>query len=138
MDIGDFRHRVWLQTKTESRDSEGGVIESWSTLVFMFTAIAPMSGRELEIASQTESVSDTTITVRWQKLFGYSDISKMRFITNSGQIYNVESAIEPMTAHKFIKCYCVMVTNKNKSMVLVDENHQTLFTDTNEPLLVGA
>lgn len=137
MDIGEMRHRVWLQSRSESQDSEGGVVATWPTLAYLFAAIDPMTGREVEIAAQTQSLATHRITIRWQKLFGYADLTKMRFVSNAGSIFNIESTQERDLNHRYIVCYAILASGRNPQSVAVNDLHQTLYVGS-EPLLVGA
>jgi SPP1 family predicted phage head-tail adaptor len=128
--IGDMRHRVWLQSKSETRDAEGGVVSSWNSIANLWASINPMSGRELQIAQQMQSQSTIKIIIRWQSSFGFNDLTKMRFISDLGQIFQIEQQLEENYLHHFITLYCKTITGRNPNAVLVDET-------TSEPLLIG-
>ena len=129
-DIGKLRHRVWLQTKTETQDAEGGVVPTWTSQSEMWASIEPMSGRELEIASQMQSEATVKITIRFQRAFGFTNLAVLRFISDdNGTIFEIDSTQEPEFRHAWIIAYCKVITNRNTNTVLVDPN-------TNEPLLI--
>lgn len=73
-----LRHRVALQSKTQSRDALGGFSNSWATQATVYASIKPVSGRDTQEAQQIEHRATHTIWVRhrtdiqpdWRVLFG--------------------------------------------------------------------
>jgi SPP1 family predicted phage head-tail adaptor len=49
---GKLRRRIEIQEATETRDSHGGVIRSWSTVDTRWGSVEPLRGRELFEAQQ--------------------------------------------------------------------------------------
>lgn len=62
---GDLRHRVTLDTLTETADSFGQPIQSWTSSGPYWAAIRPASGREVEIGKQLEAQVSHVITMRY-------------------------------------------------------------------------
>lgn len=128
--IGDMRDHVWLQAITEqSRDDEGGVVPVWNSIAYVWASIDPMSGREMEIAAQMDSETDTRITIRWATQYGYLSTTVLpahRFVTNTGEIYQIESAIDKGTTHRFLTCYCKLTTGRATQVIGVTDSNQAL------------
>lgn len=68
MRAGELRHKVTIQSKTESRSDTGQVTYSWSDTATVWASIEPLSGRELEFAQAVHSETDHKITVRYTAL----------------------------------------------------------------------
>jgi SPP1 family predicted phage head-tail adaptor len=46
MRSGNLRHRIAIQTDTETLDADGGVVHSWATAATRWGSIKPVSGDE--------------------------------------------------------------------------------------------
>jgi len=65
--IGPHRTRIQLQqpAQTETFDSFGQPIESFTTILSVFAKVMLMSGRELEAANQIKSQANLKVEFRW-------------------------------------------------------------------------
>lgn len=78
MEAGKLRHRVYLQSKSATRDSYGAEVVTWVTEKTVWAAIEPLFGREYFLAHQTQADVDYRIRIRyydglrpdWRILFG--------------------------------------------------------------------
>ena len=61
---GDLDQRVEFQRKVSTPDGGGGSIDTWEPLYGRWAAVRPISGRERDMADQTESPRDYRIVVR--------------------------------------------------------------------------
>jgi SPP1 family predicted phage head-tail adaptor len=52
---GQLRQRIEIQAKVETRDTRGGVIETWSTVGLRWASIEPLRPRELFQAQQVDA-----------------------------------------------------------------------------------
>jgi SPP1 family predicted phage head-tail adaptor len=100
---GRFRHRITLETRTTTRDSAGGILETWTTFASGIPAvIEPISGREFFSARQIESTVDTSITIRWRP----GVLETMRVLHGS-DIYDVTAMLpDADTGRKTISLMC--------------------------------
>lgn len=64
MEIGKLRHRLDLQTFTETRDSHGGVTRDFSTFATVWGSVDPLSGKELLDGMQMESQVTHRVRIR--------------------------------------------------------------------------
>ena len=62
--IGELNERITIQRETLSDDGQGGTTRSLATLVTVWAKVAPLSGRERDMANQTESPRNYRFTVR--------------------------------------------------------------------------
>ncbi len=130
-----MKHKVWLQEPVESRDSEGGVVRTWSDVAYLWSSIEPLTGGELKVAAAMQSKSTVKIVLRWNRAIGFLDLTTHRLVSHDGVIYNIDSKKDVNTEHKFIECYC-KTSSAEKDVPLVNEtNHQVLTDESGNPLL---
>jgi SPP1 family predicted phage head-tail adaptor len=63
--IGRFRQRVALQSLTETPDSFGQPIQSWTTVGTYWAWVRPLQGRELMHAKQIVAEATHAVSMRW-------------------------------------------------------------------------
>jgi SPP1 family predicted phage head-tail adaptor len=65
---GELRHRVTIQTRTETQDSHGDFIETWAVVRARVPAfVRPLTGRDLETAKQVDPQISHEVRLRyWQ------------------------------------------------------------------------
>jgi SPP1 family predicted phage head-tail adaptor len=63
---GRLRHRVTIQSATETRDAVGAVTKTWATLASVWASVEPLGGREFFSASQVQSDVTTRIRIRYR------------------------------------------------------------------------
>ena len=79
MQAGKLRHRVSLQQPVQAQAADGGVTNSWLTVISVPASIEPLNGRELWNAQQVQPDVTHRVTLRyhpnvsprWRFLFGY-------------------------------------------------------------------
>ncbi len=89
--IGKFRHRVEIQTYTETRDEEGGSIRTWGTDATVWAKVNPISGIEREEGRQTESKLSHRITMRKYE-GGLTAETRLKF---DGKFFNIIAFVDP-------------------------------------------
>lgn len=78
MRAGRLRHRVTIQSPTDSADAQGGLVETFANGNTVWASIETLSGRELVYAAQSNSQAtclvrmryDSTVNERTRLLFG--------------------------------------------------------------------
>ena len=65
MHSGRLRHRIAIQSKVETQDSMGGVIETWTTIATRWGSIEPLQPRELFQAQQVDARISHRIGLRY-------------------------------------------------------------------------
>lgn len=67
IEAGRLRHRVKIQSKTETQDSNGDIEISWATVASVWAAIEPLSAREFIAASANQSQVVARIIIRYRE-----------------------------------------------------------------------
>lgn len=65
MDIGELRHRIVLQSKTDTVDSHGQVVQTWATTTTVWGSVQPLTGQELIVANSLQSQISHKVTCRY-------------------------------------------------------------------------
>ena len=65
INIGDFRHRVEIQTYTEVLDPNGGQNGTWATTSTVWAAVQTLTGRKLELARQIDAEATVQVRMRY-------------------------------------------------------------------------
>lgn len=73
---GKLRHKVTIQTPTETQDEYGQPVQTWATFAEVFASVEPIRGREFFAAQQIQS--DVTTRIRIRYLSGVT--TKMRVV----------------------------------------------------------
>ena len=86
MRAGALRHRVSLQSVGSTYDSYGDLSNSWSTDATVWASIAPISGREENIASELSEVITHRILVRYR-----ASVTAQGRILFGSRVFQIES-----------------------------------------------
>jgi SPP1 family predicted phage head-tail adaptor len=84
MRSGRMRHRVVIQTQTESRDTHGGVSRTWADTATRWASIEPLRGREFYSAQQVNANVTHKIGMRYYS--GLTPTHRLKFGT---RIFNI-------------------------------------------------
>lgn len=88
MQAGPLRHRVILQTVSESRDATGAVVETWNDTATLWAAVEPLRGREWFEARATQADIDTRIRTRY-----YAGIVPKQRLKWGSRVFDIHAAI---------------------------------------------
>lgn len=89
MDAGRLRHRVTIQSVTETRDTTTGAIAtSWADVATVWAAIEPLSGREFIAAQGAQAEIVARILIRYRD----DVVAKMRVVSGS-RVYNIRAVL---------------------------------------------
>jgi SPP1 family predicted phage head-tail adaptor len=81
---GKFRHRIDIEQLTNTQDSSGDMIESWSALHSnVSAAIEPLSAKEFLSAQSTQSQAVARITIRYR-----AGLNATMRINHNGTLYD--------------------------------------------------
>jgi len=83
---GVLRHRIQIQSESNARDANGGVIKSWNTVATRWGKIRPLSGRELIAAEQVDSRVTHEITIRY-----YPGLTSLFRLVHDSRVFNISS-----------------------------------------------
>ncbi|WP_300338225.1 phage head closure protein [Accumulibacter sp.] len=88
---GTLRKRITLQQQSQSVDSYGQQIATWTDVATVWASVEPSVGRELMAAQAVSLDQPTTITIRWQAAFASPKaVAAMRVVYN-GRLFNIHS-----------------------------------------------
>ena len=84
MNIGRLRHRLILQTETQTQDATGDVTSSYTTDATVWGSLVPLSGRELEIAAQINEEITYKAVIRY-----YSSLTTEYRISHDSRTFEI-------------------------------------------------
>lgn len=101
---GRFRHRITLQTRQTTRDSAGGIVDSWKNFASGVPAvIEPASGKEFFAARQIDATVDTAITIRWRP-----GVDETMRVLHGADIYDIIAALpDGDSGRKILSLMCL-------------------------------
>jgi|SRR5579883_384234 len=83
---GDLRHRVTLQSVSETPDSFGQPQETWSNVGTFWSYVKPLTGRELVQAKQIHALTTHSITLRYQPSTSFKATQRLIY---KGRTFNL-------------------------------------------------
>lgn len=90
MDIGKLRHRVTLQTVTETADGFGGAsVQTWADTATLWGEVRPLTGREFANAHLLQGEISTRIRLRYR-----AGIVPKQRITWDGHTYDIIAVLD--------------------------------------------
>jgi SPP1 family predicted phage head-tail adaptor len=101
MRAGRLRHRLILQSKTETRDSYGASVVGWSTEATVWGSIEPLSGREYFSQQQVQAEARVRIVIRYR-----SDVDETWRIKHDGLYYNIIDPLNENTRDRMLILMC--------------------------------
>jgi len=90
MNPGELKHRVTIQERSVTRDTDGGESESWVDFATVWAAVEPLQGREFFAAQQTNS--EVTGKVRLRYLAGVKPTMRVLF---GARVFDILAAVCP-------------------------------------------
>ncbi len=102
MNPGDLRHRLTIQSKTETADGIGGFSEAWGTFANVWGAVWPTSAKELVQNQQLQG--QVTHRVRIRYLAGVT--TSMRILLGA-RVLNILSIVNPNEAGELLDLVCL-------------------------------
>jgi SPP1 family predicted phage head-tail adaptor len=102
MNAGELKHRVEVQSKTDTLGDHGGPGETWATVGTRWAKIEPMRGTETQRSEQ--NVSDVThkITLRY-----YPGLTPSFRLVEGSRVFHIESVINTDESDVMSVCECV-------------------------------
>jgi SPP1 family predicted phage head-tail adaptor len=89
MSAGDFDRLVTLQQKTQTRDANGGFVDTWGTLAEVFASVDDLAGREFWESRATNARTTTRITIRYR-----DDVTSALRVVVDGVTYEVTEVLQ--------------------------------------------
>jgi SPP1 family predicted phage head-tail adaptor len=87
LSAGRLRHRVLIQDKVETLNSNGARVLSWVDVAEVWAAVEPLSAKEFIASAATQSRVVARITIRARTL------SPTMRIVHRGQTYNIHGVL---------------------------------------------
>ena len=107
MRSGSLRHRITIEKTTETRDSVGGVVDSWTDHITTRASIEPLAGREFFQSHETQSETTHRIRMRWQA--GITPKMRVKYDdlkNNVTRYFDIESVINVKELNREIHLMC--------------------------------
>lgn len=104
MRAGRLRQRVTIQEPTETQDSYGEPVATWSDLATVWAAIDPLSGRETFGGEQYQARLTHRVTMRYRSDLQVS--AKMRIKHGASRYLQVQTVSEPGGNHREWRLLC--------------------------------
>jgi SPP1 family predicted phage head-tail adaptor len=101
MRIAKLRHSIAIERVTETQDTDGSVVETWSPYATVHASIEPMSGREYFAAQSTQADETHRISLRY--LSGVTP--KMR-VNYASRIFDILSVINVNERNRELQLMC--------------------------------
>ena len=102
MRAGRLRHRVELQSPSETANAFGEVTDSWATDATVWASIEPLSGSEGQIAKQTNPLVTHRVIMRYRS--GVTPRNRVKFGT---RIFEVTQVFNPDERGESLRLVCV-------------------------------
>lgn len=90
MRAGKMRHRVVVQSASESRAADGGVTFTWSDVSTRWASIEPASGKEFLSSQQVAAEVTHKITLR-----NYDTLTPQHRLKFGTRYFNIISVLRP-------------------------------------------
>lgn len=105
LSAGDLRHRVRIESRTDSDDDGGGKDTVWVPFATVWANIVPGTGREFVLAKQERPQLTHQVTLRYRP----SVTPKQRLIaqdTNGRRAFNIETVVNVDELNEQLLLYC--------------------------------
>ncbi|MBD8051329.1 phage head closure protein [Limnohabitans radicicola] len=109
---GELNRRVTLQRRNAAQDSFGEVNAGWVDVQTIWSAIQPLSGRELELAQKVASEVTHRLTIRYQpSLTDTRAVAGMRALYKT-RVFNILASMNEDEANVLIHLMVTEGTNE--------------------------
>lgn len=86
MQAGNLRHRITIQTATETKDAHGGVVRAWANTATRWGSIEPLRMREMFEGQQIEPRLSHRIILRH-----YPGLTSAHRLTHASRTFHIHS-----------------------------------------------
>jgi len=106
MRAGLLKHRIDLQSNSETVDALGGVVSGWSNYATSVPAtVTPLRGVERDGSGQIETQTTYKITIRC--LASVENVSPKYRVQYDGRTFDIKSVVDVQERHRMIELMCV-------------------------------
>ena len=103
---GKLRHRVAIQSLSESLDSYGEPDEGWTTAETVWASIEPVSGNELDVGDGQTGIVTHRVFMRYTA----NATPKKRLLFGS-RVFGIESVLNHEERNEYLQLRCREETN---------------------------
>lgn len=103
--IGELRHRVTLETTTDTPDGAGGFSRAYAPVAQFWAKIEPLAARADFIAGREEQQTTHRVTIRWR-----GDVEPAMRFDHCGRKLLVRSVVDPGEWRRFLVCDCLEIS----------------------------
>ena len=103
MESGKLNKRIVLESLTQSKDAEGGMVDSWTTLTTVWAAVANLSGNERRATAHGGEVAEarTEFTIRYR-----SGLNEKMRVSYAGKKFNIRHIKDYADRHEYLVLTC--------------------------------
>ena len=98
---GSLRHRVEIQSVTDSASAFGDVSQSWSTVTTVWASIEPLKAREAFEAQQTKTRVSHRVEIRY-----ISGVTTKHRLVYGSRTLNINSVLNPGERNERLVLVC--------------------------------
>lgn len=102
MRAGTLRHRVALQSATETTSAMGQVERVWSTYATVYAAVQPKGGSEVESEDETRAERTWQVTIRYR-----DDVLPRHRLTWDGKTLDIAAVLPDSTNARHLVLDCL-------------------------------
>lgn len=103
-----LRHRVDIEERTDTLDSDGRQVEGWTSILtseergpLLPAEIVPLSGREFVAAQAVQAGVTTRITIRWR-----AGVTAAMRVVHGADVYNIKAVLPDPTLRRHLSLMC--------------------------------
>ena len=105
MKAGSLRHKITIETPSETSDGLGGMTTTWNTLKSIWAAVMPLRGQEYIGAMQTTSEISHRVRIRYM-----SGVTPKQRIKWGDRYFDIESVLNPSERNIMLELMCIEQT----------------------------
>ena len=104
MRIGSLRNRIIVQSATETRDAEGGVIRAWAKVREVWGSIETTGGLEVEEADRMAARAMIGVVIRF-----FAGLTTRHRVVMGARTFNIRAVDDVDNRHREMRLTCVEV-----------------------------
>jgi SPP1 family predicted phage head-tail adaptor len=101
LDSSSLNRRITIQSRASTLDSFGQQVTTWTDLLSCWASLESQSGKELLAAQAINSELTDMVTVLYR-----STVTAAMRVLYQGRVLNIQSVIDPDTAHVALQLMC--------------------------------
>lgn len=102
VEAGKLRQRVNIQAVTQTRNPDGGIVETWATTDTVWAQVLPLFGREFFTSRQATAAVTHRVLLR-----NYTGLTVANRILYDSRILNIASVVDRRERGKITEVVCV-------------------------------